>query len=273
MLWFSLPRSCMTRPRSVRVSAAGALLLTGCALFPCHAFASRDSVPDWVRAAAAQPLAVYPPNTDAVVLLDETTLTVGADGRAVEHHRHVVKILRPSGRDEGYVHVGFDNDSKILSLHVWSIGPDGHEYALKDNEMLEMGLPGQGNFYEDLRVRVANPPGRDPGGIVAYECDQRDPPYDREASWFFQDNLPHLKESFTLELPPNYTHVSVWAHHDEVKAVDLEHQRYRWELPSTPGIDLERVPMAPEMVSLMGRMTVHYAPAGDADLGTWQGVG
>jgi len=159
MLWFSVPRFNLRCFNPFRIlssgpgQVAGAVLLVGCALSTSPAFGSKDSVPDWVRAAAAQPLAVYPPSTDAVVLLDETTLTVGADGKAVEHHRHVVKILRPSGRDQGYVHVEFDNDSKILSLHVWSIGPDGHEYAVKDNEMAEMGLPGQGNFYEDLRVK------------------------------------------------------------------------------------------------------------------------
>jgi hypothetical protein len=33
-----------------------------------------------------------------VVLLDELTYTVAPDGRAAEHVRRVVKILRPQGR-------------------------------------------------------------------------------------------------------------------------------------------------------------------------------
>jgi len=237
------------------------------------AFASKDSVPDWMKAAMAQPGGPYSPETSAVVLLDETTLTVGADGKAVERHRHVVKILRPNGRDEADVEVGYDNDSKILSLHVWSVGPDGHEYAMKDNEIADVGPAGGGNFFFDERAKVARAPGRDPGGVVAYEYEQRKPPYQHEATWFFQDDVPHLNQSFTLELPPNYAYVSVWAHHDQVKGVDLEHQRYRWELASTPAIDLRRVPMSPDIEGLMGRMTVHYAPVGTASLGTWQGVG
>ena len=237
------------------------------------AFASKDSVPDWVKAAIAQPGGPYSPETSAVVLLDETTLTVGNDGKAVEHHRHVVKILRPNGRDEATVEIPYDNDSKILSLHVWSVGPDGHEYAMKDNEIADQGPPGEGNFFFDDRVKVANAPGRDPGGVVAYEFEQRHQPYQHESTWFFQDDIPHLNQSFTLELPANYAYVSVWAHHDQLKAVDLEHQRYRWELASTPGIDLKRVPMSPDIQGLMGRMTVHYGPVGTASLGTWQGVG
>ncbi len=255
-------------------AAVAGLLLAGSLIQGRSARAyAKDSVPDWVHAAASAPSGSYPPRTDAVVLLDDTTLSVAPDGRAVQRIRHVVKILRPGGRDEGVVRVFFDKDSKINFMHVWSIGPDGHEYALKDNELLEVGLPGEGNFYVDERFKAANPPGRDPGGIVAYEYEQRLAAYDHEATWFFEDNLPHLKQSFTLELPANFKYVTVWAHHPDQKAVDLEHQRYRWEANGTPGIDLERVPMAPNRSALEGRMTVHFAPAADADLGTWKGVG
>src|SRR5579862_8700371 len=141
-----------------------------------------DSVPDWVRTAAQQKLPEYSPETNAVILLDDTTYTVAPDGSAVEHHRHVIKILRPQGRNEGIVGVAFDKDTKILSMHVWSIGPDGHEYAVKDNEMTEHGY-GEGHSFEDAKVRVASAPGRDPGGVVAYEYEQRCHPYLTEKTW------------------------------------------------------------------------------------------
>ena len=246
------------------------------ALFATPAFAFKgDTVPDWVRAAAAQPTASYAPETSAVVLLDDTTLTIGPDGRAVEQNRHVLKILRPAGREQGLVHRPFDLDRKLLSLHVWSIGPDGHEYQVKDNEMAEIGYPGSGNYYEDMRIRVANPPGRDPGGVVAYEYEQRLPTYMHEATWFFQDDLPHQRQSFTLELPPSYSSVAVWAHHETVKPSDLEHGRTRWEIASTPAINLDRIPLAPSLPGLAGRMTIHFGPSSQTGsaLGSWQQVG
>jgi hypothetical protein len=243
------------------------------ATVPAHA--SKDSVPDWVQAAIAQPKGTYSPETSAVVLLDDTVLSVGNDGKAVERRRHVVRILRPNGRDEGVIVVPYDKDSKILSLHVWSVGPDGHEYAMKDNEIADEGYPGGGGMYFDERFKVANAPGRDPGGVVAYEVEQRIAPYDHETTWHFQGDIPHVKQSFTLEVPPNYTYVSVWAHHDSVKAIDLEHQRYRWEMNDVPGIDLDRVPMHPSAYALEGRMTVHYGPVGASGppLGSWQEIG
>ena len=254
------------------LSALGFLL--SLIVAPAFAFKS-DSVPDWVRTAAQQKLPAYSPETNAVVLLDETTYTVAPDGSAVEHYRYVVKILRPQGREEGIVGVPFDKDSKILSMHVWSIGPDGHEYAVKDNEMVELGYPGQGNFFDDLKVRIAKAPGRDPGGVVAYEYEQRRHPYLTEKTWLFQSELPHLNQSFTLELPPGFTHGTVWAHGKEVSAVDLEHQRWRWEMNNTPAIDLDQVTLRPDVLSLAGRMTVHYKGPGiqSPTEGTWQSIG
>ncbi|WP_245817836.1 DUF3857 domain-containing transglutaminase family protein [Granulicella rosea] len=221
-----------------------------------------------------QPQPKFRAEDPAAVLLDETVLTVGSDGRATEHHRHVVKILRPAGRDEGVVAVPFDNDRKLLSLHIWSVGPDGHEYAMKDSEIAEFGLPGEGGqLYVDERYKVANPPGRDPGGIVAYEYEVRSRPYVNEETWFFQSELPGVKQSFTLQLPAGYTYRAVWAHHDKTEAVDLERQRWRWEMNDMPAIDLEDVPLHPSTVAIAGRMTVHYGPSGTDQLGTWQGVG
>ncbi len=245
-------------------------------LLSIPALAARpDTVPDWVRAAAAQKLPAYPADTDAVVLLDDTTYTVAPDGRATEHCRHVIKILRPQGRDSGIVFIPFDKDSKLASLHVWSIAPDGHEFAVKDNEITEYGYPGEGNFFEDVKAKVAHAPGRDPGGIVAYEYEQRNHPFITETTWFFQESLPHLSQSYTLELPPGYTFGTVWAHHPEQKPADLERGRWRWDLSQTPGINLDRIPMTPSEAALAGRMTIHYAGPGIpfATDGSWQSIG
>ena len=238
--------------------------------------APKQSVPDWVREAAAKTLPTYAPETNAVVLLDDTTYSVAPNGQATEHYRRVVKILRPAGREEGIVTVPFDKDSKVLSLHVWSIGPDGHEYAVDDKEIVEFGYPNDGPLYDDHKYKVVRAPGRDPGGIIAYEYEQRARPYVNETTWFFQEDIPHVSESFTLELPPGYMYGTVWAHHNSTQASDLEHQRWRWEMKDTPGIDLEHVLLRPSELSLAGRMTIHYGPSGSADVasqGTWRGIG
>src|SRR6266702_8351104 len=236
---------------------------------------AKDSVPDWVRSAAAQTIPHYPEETNAVVLLDDTRYTVAPDGRAVEHRRRVVKILRPQGRDEAIVRVGFDKDTKILSMNVWSIGADGHEYAMKDKDFAETGYGDDDIAFADDRFRVARAPAADPGSVVAYEYEQRSRPFLTEKTWFFQGELPHLSQSFTLELPPGYTYGTVWAHHPPADAADLEGKGWRWEMKDIPGIDLTRVPLSPAPGSLAARMTVHYAGPGLAAAtdGTWKSVG
>ncbi len=239
------------------------------------ALASRpDGVPDWVRSAAAMRFPAYPPETDAVVLLDDITYSVATDGHAIERRRRVVRILRPQGRNEGLVYVPFDRDTKIANLHVWSVGPDGHEYALKDNEIIERGF-GEGQLFVDDKAKIASPPGRDPGGTIAYEYEQHAYPYLTEKTWFFQENIPHLSESFTLELPPGYTYGTVWAHHREERSVDLENGRSRWQMNEVSGIDLDQVPMSPSALALSGRMSVHYSGPGIAvhTEGNWKSIG
>jgi hypothetical protein len=242
----------------------------------CPVRASNSSVPDWVRAEAQQTLPTFPSATKSVVLLDERTYTVDAKGQATEHVRYVVKILRPQGREDAYPFVWFDKDRKLLSMHVWSIDPAGKEYALKDSEMHEIGRPGQGGqLYDDMKARVADPPGRDPGGVVAYEYERRERPYVAETNWFFQGEEPRIHQNFTLVLPPGYTYTAVWANHAAVPGADLENHRYRWEMNNESAIDLERVSMAPSRSSLEARLTVHYAGPGlaVAPESTWQGIG
>jgi hypothetical protein len=247
-------------------------VLVGCLLsaLPCFA---KDSVPDWVRTAAAQPLPSYSAETRAAILLEDTTYTVAPDGTATEHLREVVRILRPQGREEGLVSVPFSKDRKLVSLHVWSIAPDGHEYTVKDNEMIEAGYPGQGNLYEDERIRAANPPGRDPGGIVAYEYEQKMLPYVAEKTWFFEGSLPRVRQVFTLRLPAGYSYTTVWAHHAPVQGADLEDRSWRWEMNGTPAINLQHMLYRPSVLSLAGRMTIHYGTSGSVLKDGWQGIG
>ena len=253
--------------------------LLAAALFTAAPFAaassSSNSVPDWVKTAAGQTIPHMPESTRAVVLLNESTYTVSPDGTAVEHVRQVVKILRPQGRRYGYPFVPFDKDSKVLSMHVWSIDPAGHEYTLKDNEIGEVAIGESFELYSDTRAKVADPPGRDPGGIVAYEYEKRERPYLAETNWFFQDEVPRLNQSFTLVLPPGYTFTTAWAHHPKVEAIDLEHQRYRWEMNNQRAIDLDRIPLSPSAVSLAARLSIHYTGPGMTvpQDGTWQGIG
>src|SRR5260370_39670825 len=80
----------------------------------------RADVPAWMRSAASNPLPKYSAETSAVLLYDETTITVKDAGEVHSIHRRVFRILRPSGRDRGVFDVSFDKDTKVISMRAWS---------------------------------------------------------------------------------------------------------------------------------------------------------
>ena len=127
------------------------LLLMGLSLTVPAAQAA-NPFPDWMAQAAAAKVPSYPPNTDAVVLLDDRLITVAPDGRATERQRRVVKILKPQGRQYAEIVAAYTKDEKLDHFHAWSIARDGHQYTVKDQEVHDEALGEWGILYDDLRV-------------------------------------------------------------------------------------------------------------------------
>jgi transglutaminase-like putative cysteine protease len=226
---------------------------------PLSAVASSDSVPDWVLEATKVPLPTYPATTRAVVLLDEEALIVQPDGTATSHERRVIKILRPEGRHDAMIGVWSDVDEKLSYLHAWSVGPDGHQYAVKDKEFADTGADEGGMLYLSLKARILRPPAADPGAVIAYEYERKQRPYVNEAVWHFQEDIPVYRSVFEVDLPQGWKYYAAWLRHAPVASSAPAPEHYRWELQAVPALDMTGVENAPSFGSLVGRMTVHYA--------------
>lgn len=236
------------------------VLLIACATLAAHAARKNPVLPDWVMQAAAAkveiPAGAHP---KAAVLLSDTLLTVGADGFITERYREVDKILRPQGRTDAQPLAWFNKDHKLISFHIWSIGPDGHHYIIAKNQMTEMGAQEWGILYNDVRYETANVPGSDPGGIVASEFVMRFPLYSGDEPWQFQNTDPTVKSVFEVDLPPGWHISALWHHYASVKPVEVAPNHYRWELDNIPGINLDSVQMAPAEDALAGRMEAYFS--------------
>ena len=253
---------------AIKVSLQCGLLLL--LAVPLHA---ANGVPDWVKQAAAQTLPAYPSDTRAVVLLEETTLTVQPEGKSIEHVRRVVKILRPGGRSYGEIAVWFNRDSRLSYLHVWSIGPDGHEYAMKDNEIIERSWQGGGVLYDDARAKTADAPARDVNAVIAYEYEQRVPFYESEDSFDLQESIPKLKQSYILRLPPGWQYKTAWHRHAPIQPTETGNQ-LEWDAAEMPALDLHDVPAAPSTKGLYARGIISYSGGGGPrSSGDWQSIG
>lgn len=247
-------------------------------LFCVNAHA-KDQVPDWVRAAAAQKTPDLPKDTDAVFLLEETTYSVAPDGSLVEHVRKVVRVLRPRGRKYGEMYAGFHASSKLRYMHLWSIGADGKEYAVKDNELNEVGTGAGFELYSDGRARGGKAPAMDVGAVAAMEYELATRPYENDIIWIPGEEVPVLKERLTLNLPPGYTSKSAWKGKAKAEAIDAEHGHTLWEVSNQAALTSEEeVPLAPDELSRAPRLDIFYQGPGaggqyGAMNGDWQSVG
>lgn len=195
----------------------------------------------------------------AVVLLQDTLLMVQPDGKAIERDRMVVKILLPEGKDYATPSAEFSKAQKLLSFHVWSIGPDGHYYAMKDSEYVEADTSNSGILYDDERVKMASPPGADPGGVIAWESTQQIPTYLSEDIWQFQNPVPAVETSFEIDLPAGWHQYAVWFRHDAIAPTQATLDHFRWEMDNLKGIDLSEVQLHPAWAALACRMSVHFS--------------
>ncbi|MGI4853022.1 MAG: DUF3857 domain-containing transglutaminase family protein [Janthinobacterium lividum] len=245
----------------------------------CSAAYAKDQVPDWVRTAAAQVTPNMPRDTDAVFLLEDTTYTVAPDGSLTRHVRKVIRILRPQGRRFGDLYASFNAGSKLKLMHIWSIGADGKEYAVKDNELTEVGTGEGFELYSDGRARAGKAPGMDVGAVAAVEYEQQIRPYENDIMWVPGEDVPVLRERMTLNLPPGYTFRTSWKGKPKAEAIDAEHGRTVWEVSNQPALTTtEAVPLSPDQLSRAARMDVFYQGPNVAGSygpmsGDWQSVG
>ena len=158
--------------------------------------------PDWVKAAAKLELPKYPDDTAGVVLLDETTTIIRGAGEIGILHRRAYKILSTEGRDLGYAAVPFNSLVQLVSFHAWSITAKGDEWEVKEREAMELGQGGDSMLYADDKAKVIRIPGAEPGTVVAFEYETREPsPQALQDSWSFQRELPVRNARYTLVLP------------------------------------------------------------------------
>src|SRR5205085_3903425 len=67
---------------------------------PARAAAASDDVPAWLKTAAASTAPAYDKDVPGVVVNDESTMTVGEDGRVTTVTTYAVRLLTRAGFEE-----------------------------------------------------------------------------------------------------------------------------------------------------------------------------
>lgn len=225
-------------------------------------------VPDWVQAAASQEIPKYSDKIHGAGLLDETVVTVNANGEIRTVHRAVWKILGTAGRDLGMVAVPFGGDTKLKHITAWSIASSG-QYQVGDRDAVETAAF-DGELYADQKVKVLKIPAADPGSVLAYEYETIAKPYAMQDVWRFQSEIPVKRVRYSITLPEGWEYESRF-----VNAAAKEPQRtgstIAWEMNEVAAVEEEAG--APAVHAVSGYMGVYFIPPSGAGHRTWEEVG
>src|SRR5271154_6267076 len=191
---------CSQARRLRRTDLPGALAILCAMLWTLAAAApaAADDAPAWMHALGkARP--PHDEKTNAVLLYSEDILNVQGDGKIKRTERRAFKILRPDGRQYGWVKAYFDSQTRITRIHGWCIPGQGKDYEVKDKEAADMALDEieNGVLMSDERVEVLKIPAAEVGSIVGYEIEQENRPYVLQDLWNFQREIPVREAHYT----------------------------------------------------------------------------
>ncbi len=210
--------------------------------------------PDWLRAASRQTAKSYADDVNAVVLLREDETRVNDKGEIVEHGRVVYRILRPEGRGLGTYEISYSNETKVTSLHGWSITAKGQEYEAKDKDAIEHNLS-TFEVYSDDKEKILHVSGADVGSVVGFEFERKHRPFILDDGWYFQSQIPVERARYTLRVPSGWEIDPHWVNFPEHPPT-TQGGAYTWELTDIPAIQREY--NRPPYQALAGRMTVSF---------------
>ncbi len=233
------------------------------ALFSINAFAVGDnSLPNWLRQAAAANPPTYAKDVPAVVLYNEQQVTLGSDGKLTTIENYAVKILVREGKPTAVATAFYlSSFSKVRDMNGWLIRPDGSskEYGKKD--ILDV-IADKDDVYNEGRVKVIDASGEvDTGYIFAYTTTTEDTPLFYQDIWSFQNRLPTMLSRYTLNLPAGWKASSITFNHETITP-QANGSSYVWELRNLAPIPPE--PLSPSVKNLASHIAVNYSPADGA---------
>jgi hypothetical protein len=163
--------------------------------------------PDWVKAAALLPTPVSAAKAPAIVLLDETSVEVDANGVSVETHRMAIRILHDAGKDRASAQVRYNGKSdKVLSLGAWLLRGKETIETKKKSEWVDLATGSAGAAVDEQRTIYASLSGRAlVDDVFGSETQVRVPLLVAQMPFSFGSDLPVLTKRVSLGLPPGFS--------------------------------------------------------------------
>ncbi len=217
-----------------------------------------DEVPAWLQQAAQQNVPAYSKEVPAVVLLDESSMAVGEDGRIVTTSTYAVRILSREGREEAVARLPYMTDAgKVREMRAWLIRSNGDVKRYGKDQMLDVAAANN-DVYNESRVKVISASDEaDAGMVFGYQTVSESRSFFSQSLWYFQGDLPVLQSRLQLTLPQGWAASSVTFNHSKIEPA-VTGSTYSWELRNLSYIEHE--PSGPSVSNLAPRVAVNYGP-------------
>jgi hypothetical protein len=225
----------------------------------CSPVLGVDEAPQWLKQAAAVAMPPVERKVPAVVLLDESRVTVGEDGRITRINYWAVRILVREGRAAARATEFYDTDTgKVREMRAWLIRPSGEVKRYGNDQIVDVALVDNDVYNETRRKVIVASDDVEPGAVFGYETTTEQRPFFSQFRWYFQgDRLPVLLSRCTWALPAGWRAESVTFNHPNVEPT-VNGSTYTWEMRNLPYIEDE--PSSPPLTNLVPQVAISYFP-------------
>jgi hypothetical protein len=217
-----------------------------------------DETPSWVQQAAALKVPSYDKDVSAVVLVDDSTKTIDAQGYVTEVYKYAVRILKREGRAYAEGGVGYIPESeKIKDFRGWLVRASGDVKRYGKDEIIDLAGADNDVYNEYRTKQIKAMSDADAGMVFAYTYSREDRSVFSQADWAFQNSIPVINSRLTLVLPAGWRAEAVTFNHAKVEPT-VNGSTYTWELSNLEALPDE--PLSPSLHNLAARLAVSYYP-------------
>ena len=214
--------------------------------------------PTWLVQAARLASAPIESGADAVVLVDDVSVTVGDDGRITTRRSYAAQIVTRGGFDAASIREIYTTSSgNVRTMRGWVIN-DGRVVELGRAETADIALV-ENDVYNESRMKVLSvPDGLPPGIVFGAETEVVERSVFTQFEWPLQDEWPVRSVRRSLTLPGGWDARAVTFNHAPIDPA-RSGTTWVWELRDLAPMPAE--PAGPSLSGLVPRLAVSYIPA------------
>jgi len=238
---------------------------------------AKPTAPPWLSEVIARPASMAYGKAKAVVLLDESVITVDDSGTFTTRTRWAVRLLTKDGKDSAVARCRYNTSAdKVISCEGWLVRLSAEVVPYRKKAVADVAIyENARELYGEARAReISAKDDAETGDVFAYESVIESNEVLSQPVWDFETELPVEYSGITVALPPGWQVQGHTFNHEAI--VPLQRGASRtWELRGLPRVEDE--PMSPPAHGYRAWLALDIRPPPGARtrrvaFGTWSDI-